>query len=198
VKQPGLRPFRPPAPGPAPISDEDLLNACAAGNSAALGQLFDRHNLAVYRFLARMLGASDADLDELVSETFIHVFRSARAFRGQAAVRTWISAIAANVGRHHVRSESRRRAFLGALRDRLPRQTDDANQVTERRDLLRRLGALLSALPHDLRVVYVMCDLEEIPGAEVAEALGVPDGTLWRRLHQARRALRAALDGDAG
>ena len=40
-----------------------------------------------------------------------------------------------------------------------------------------------------------MCDVEEIPGVEVAEVLGVPEGTLWRRLHQARRALRAALDG---
>ena len=192
-----MKPARPPLASVAdqPLGDVQLVRACAGGDTAALGQLFDRHNLAVYRFLSRLLGASSADLDELVSETFLNVFRSARSFRGQASVRTWINAIAANIGRHHVRSESRRRSFLTALRDCLPARTVDANQVHERRDLLRRLGNVVSALPHDLRVVYVMCDVEEVPGVEVAEVLGVPEGTLWRRLHQARRALRAALDG---
>jgi RNA polymerase sigma-70 factor (ECF subfamily) len=176
-------------------TDVQLVRACAAGDPAALGALFDRHHVAVFRFLSRLLAASSQDLDELVSETFIHVFRSARSFRGQAAVRTWINAIAANVGRHHVRKETRRRSFLAALRGCLPAPPADANQVNERRDLVRRVGQVLSSLPHDLRVVYVMCDVEEIPGVEVAEVLGVPEGTLWRRLHQARRALRAALDG---
>ena len=191
-----MKPARPtPIAGARPTSDLELVRACAAGDPASLGELFDRHHVAVYRFLSRLLGASTADIDELVSETFLHVFRSARTFRGQAAVRTWINAIAANVGRHHVRSESRRRSFLDALRGCLPGPGADVNQVHERRDLLRRLGHVVAALPHDLRVVYVMCDVEEIPGVEVAEVLGVPEGTLWRRLHQARRALRAALDG---
>jgi RNA polymerase sigma-70 factor (ECF subfamily) len=189
------RPTRASLAAEQPPTDVQLVRACAAGDAAALGELFDRHHVAVYRFLSRLLAASSQDLDELVSETFLHVFRSARTFRGHAAVRTWINAIAANVGRHHVRKEIRRHSFLTALRGCLPEPSTDANQVNERRDLLRRLSQVVAALPHDLRVVYVMCDLEEIPGVEVAEILGVPEGTLWRRLHQARRALRAALDG---
>jgi RNA polymerase sigma-70 factor (ECF subfamily) len=189
------RPTRASLTAEQPPTDLQLVRACASSDAAALGELFDRHHVAVYRFLSRLLGASTADVDELVSETFIHVFRSARTFRGQAAVRTWINAIAANVGRHHVRKEARRHSFLTALRGCLPASSPDANQVNERRDLLRRLGHIVATLPHDLRVVYVMCDVEEIPGVEVAEVLGVPEGTLWRRLHQARRALRAALDG---
>jgi RNA polymerase sigma-70 factor (ECF subfamily) len=43
-------------------------------------------------------------------------------------------------------------------------------------------------------VVYLMCDVEEIPGVEVARTLGLREGTLWRRLHDARRALRASLE----
>jgi len=180
-------------------SDEELVNACARGDRGALGELYDRHSVALYRFLSRLCGASSADLDELVSETFLHVFRSAARFRAQAAVRTWITGIAANVGRHHVRSESRRRAFLGNLRECQPAGDGeagaDAVRSVERRDLLRKLTALVTALPHDLRVVYVMCDVEELPGAEAARALGVPEGTVWRRLHQARRSLRTALGG---
>ncbi|MBK9031936.1 MAG: hypothetical protein IPL61_11520 [Myxococcales bacterium] len=40
-----------------------------------------------------------------------------------------------------------------------------------------------------------MCDLEQLPGVEVARALGIPEGTLWRRLHDARKAIRVAVEG---
>ena len=112
-----------------PPSDETLVAACAREESAALGALFDRHHGAVYRFFSRFAGVSEADLDELVSETFLNVYRSAGRFRGDAAVRTWITAIAANVARHHVRSESRRRAFLNQLRTRLQPPGVDAQRT---------------------------------------------------------------------
>jgi RNA polymerase sigma-70 factor, ECF subfamily len=179
-------------------SDEQLVSACACGDHAALGELFDRHSEPLYRFLARLSGAPGADLDELVSETFLHVFRGAPQFRGQSAVRTWITGIAVNVARHHTRRETRRRAFLGVWRERLTgtgvAAGGDAVRFVERRDLMRRLGALVAGLPYDLRVVYVMCDVEEMAGVEAARALGVAEGTVWRRLHEARRALRTALE----
>jgi RNA polymerase sigma factor (sigma-70 family) len=186
-----------PAHEAASITDDVLLARCATGHGAALGELFDRHNVLIYRFLTRMLGAGHPDLDELVNETFLNVHRSAAKFRGHSSVKTWITAIAANVARHHIRGESRRRAFLRVFQ--IQRQDDslDATHVSEQRDLVRRLGRLVAALPADLRVVFVMCDLEEIPGAEAARALSVPEGTLWRRLHEARKALRSSL-GEAG
>ena len=175
-------------------SDANLVAACARGDGSALGRLFDRHSGALYRFFSRLCGVDRADLDELVSETFLNVHRSAARFRGHASVRTWITAIGANVARHHVRSESRRRAFLTTLRGHLRGAAVDADRNAERRDLLRKLEAAVAALPHNLRVAFVMCDLEEIAGVEAARALGVPEGTLWRRLHDARRALRESLD----
>jgi RNA polymerase sigma-70 factor (ECF subfamily) len=177
-----------------PASDHDLLRACADGENRALGELFDRHNIAVYRFLSRMLGAGSADLDELVNETFLHVHRAARKFRGHASVKTFITAIAANVARHHIRGESRRRAFLRLWQGRQRDSGFDEGRAAEHRDLVRHLGRLLTALPYDLRVAFVMCDLEEITGADAARALGVPEGTLWRRLHEARKSLRESLD----
>lgn len=184
----------PSAPRPAAPSDELLLSACGAGDGDALGTLFDRHALAVYRFLARYTGGSSPDLDPLVNDTFLEVYRGASRFRGHAAGKTWIIAVAANIGRHHVRGESRRRAFLTALKSLPGERAVEADKAIERRDLVRRLGTLVNSLPHDLRVVYVMCDLEEMPGGEVARVLGVPQGTLWRRLHEARKALRSRLD----
>ena len=56
-------------------------------------------------------------------------------------------------------------------------------------------GYALSALPPILRETFVLCELEDVPGPEAARALGVREGTLWWRLHEARRRLRAAVDG---
>ena len=55
------------------------------------------------------------------------------------------------------------------------------------------VAAAIADLSHDLRVVFVLCDLEELPGSEVAAVLGIPEGTVYRRRHDARRALREAL-----
>jgi RNA polymerase sigma-70 factor, ECF subfamily len=186
---------RPPDPGSAERpTDHALLAACASGERDALAELFDRHGDAVHRFLERFTGLASADLDELVNATFLEVHRSARRFRGRAAVKTWIFAVAANVARHCLRSESRRRALLTELERTPPAAPVAPDRTAERRDLLRKLGQALELLPPHLRVVYLMCDVEEIPGVEVARTLGLRDGTLWRRLHDARRALRAALE----
>jgi RNA polymerase sigma factor (sigma-70 family) len=88
---------------------------CANGNPEALGELFDRHHLTVYRLVGRLCWSDCRDVDDLVQATFVEVQRAARGFRGGSAVKTWILGIAANVARHHVRSESRQRALLGEL-----------------------------------------------------------------------------------
>ena len=51
----------------------------------------------------------------------------------------------------------------------------------------------LDGLPHDLRVAYILCELEDTPGKDAALALGIPEGTLWRRLHEVRQILRRAM-----
>src|SRR3954454_20691012 len=107
------RPVSPGRGGPAPddVSDEALVAACAAGDLSALGTLFDRFAGPVFGFLGR-LRADPFDLEDLVQTTFLEVRRTARRYR--ASVKTWILAIAANVARHHVRSEVRRRALAAA------------------------------------------------------------------------------------
>ena len=71
------------------------------------------------------------------------------------------------------------------------------DEALQRAQALQRLAAAVEELPHDLRAAYVLCDLEELPGVEAARVLGVRAGTLWRRLHEARRALRDAIEEGA-
>lgn len=190
-----LIPIRRLAGAPREMSDQALVAACAVGDAPALGALFDRHHMAVYRFLARVTRGADDQLDDLVQSTFIEVWRSSPRYRGKGSALSWIFGIAANISRHHVRGEVRRRVVLERVASCPhpgPARPDD---IATRRELIDRLHEALQHLPHDLRVAFVMCELEGTSGVDAARALGVRKGTMWRRLHEARKALRKALEG---
>lgn len=178
------------------LGDEALIAACAVGDAGALGALFDRHHEALGRFLSR-LSRDPSELDDLVQQTFVEVWRSAARFRGGAQVRTWMFGIAVNLVRHRARSEGRRKAALADLASTAPAPSRGPDDAAMRRQLVARMQAAVAALPDDLREVFVLCEIEEVPGVEAAKVLGLREGTVWRRLHDARKALRAALDGGA-
>jgi RNA polymerase sigma-70 factor (ECF subfamily) len=176
------------------MSDEALLAACAVGDMSALGLLFDRHHATVRRFLDSFLSGYRKDLDDVVQATFLEVFRSSSKFHRKSQVKTWIMGIAVNVARHHTRHETRRSRWALAF-SREPESTPERpDEIAERNDNIRQLREALGKLSDDHRVLLVMCDIEGMRGADVAEALELPEGTVWRRLHDARKSLRAALE----
>jgi RNA polymerase sigma-70 factor (ECF subfamily) len=178
-------------------TDQELVTAIGRGDAAALATLFARYRPVVHRFLGRLGGGDDRERDDLLQATFIEVQRSAARFAGRSSVRTWILGVAANVMRHHVRSSVRRRQLHQAAAEAGPATPSSVapDQLFERRELLARLSAAVAQLPSGLREPFVMCELEEVPGPEVARVLDLREGTLWRRLHEARRRLRTALAG---
>jgi len=179
------------------MSDEALLAACATGDAAALGALFDRFCDSVYRFAARLQLTDDLARDDLVQATFLEVCRTAGAFRGTSSVKTWILGIAANVARHTLRGERRRRVHQARYLERLTAPPVQVDVQVDRRLLLERIARALGGLTRDQQIAFILCDLEQLPGVEVARVLAIPEGTLWRRLHHARRAMRAALEAHA-
>ncbi|HET7502794.1 MAG TPA: RNA polymerase sigma factor [Kofleriaceae bacterium] len=176
------------------MSDEALLAACGTGDAPALGALFDRFHAAVYRFAARLPMTDDLARDDLVQATFLEVRRAARSFRGTSSVKTWILGIAANVARHTLRAERRRRVHQARYLERMTAAPEQLDTQVERRKLLARVAEALAQLPRDQQVAFILCDLEQLPGVEVARVLEVPEGTLWRRLHTARKAMREAVE----
>jgi RNA polymerase sigma-70 factor (ECF subfamily) len=175
-------------------SDESLVAACTTGDGGALAELFRRHGDRVYRVLARLPGVARKDVDDLVQATFIEVYRSAPTFAARAAVATWIMSIAVNVMRHHVRGEVRRRALAAAADAADVRVASRPDEDASRHQLLTRLERALAELPPDLHLAFSMCELEGMKGLEVARILGMREGTLWRKLHEARHRLRDALE----
>ena len=181
-------------------SDEELVLACAANDGRALEELFHRHGAQVQRVLARLGQIDRGDLEDVLQSTFFEVYRSAKRFGGRSAVSTWILGIAMNVSRHLRRGESRRRSAMAAVARVTPAMNNRRpDESASHRESIERMQSAFEALPHDFRVVFVLCDLEGLKGVEVARTLGVPEGTVWRRLHEARMRLRAQLnDGEDG
>jgi RNA polymerase sigma-70 factor (ECF subfamily) len=189
-----LLPFRRPS-SLRQLPDDALLAALATGDNAALEELFQRLGDTVHRILSRLRTIDRRDLDDVVQTTFIEVQRSAARYDGRASVGTWVIGIAMNVARHHARGEVRRRAAVSAIAampvTAVPALPDDE---AAHRQLLARLAAAFDDLPHDLRVAFTLCDLEGMRGVEVARILDIPEGTVWRRLHDARSRLRDRID----
>ncbi len=171
------------------LTDEGLAAACATGDRAARSLLFERHVDAVHRFVARMRASDPDEVDDLVQGTFVAAFQAAGRFRGQQ-LRSWLYGIAANLVRGYARKEIRRKRALSALADPETAAHGPANLDAA------RLPAAIAGLPHDLRAAILLIDVEGERGRDAAAALGIPEGTLWRRVFFARKALRAAVVGE--
>jgi RNA polymerase sigma-70 factor (ECF subfamily) len=180
----------------APHEDTALIAACAKGDPNALGALFDRHDQAVRRFLARICQVVPADLDDLVHATFVEVYRSAPGFRGRASAKTWIFGVAVNVARHHARGEARRRRFLTALAGTRPTAVQPSD-AAEHHHALGRMAEAIGELPYARRAAFVLCEIEGLTAAEAASVLDVRPGTIGRWLHEARKTLREAIGWSA-
>ena len=178
------------------LSDEALLAACGTGDANALAGLYDRYSADVCRFLSRLGHVDTADIEDLLQEVFIAAFRAAHRYRGDACVRSWFFGVAANIARCQARAGKRRRLFHElAILQPVTDTTASPDIEAMNRELVARLEKALPELSHALQVAFIMVDIEGIPGVETAKALGIPVGTLYRRVHEARRALREALDG---
>jgi RNA polymerase sigma-70 factor (ECF subfamily) len=184
-----LIPLRADAARVEDLGDDALIAACATGDRAARALLFERFVGAVHRFVARMRGSDPDAIEDLVQATFMTAYAAADRYRGGNA-RGWLLGIAANHTRMYARGEIRRKRALGVVAD-APRAHVEPKDLA----LLAKLPAAIANLPHELRVVIVLVDLEGERGNDAATVLGIPPGTLWRRLFHARRALRAALEG---
>jgi len=177
------------------LSDEALVSATAAGDPAALGALFDRFAGDVHRFVARIAAPYAADVDDLVQATFLEAYRCSARFTRRSSVKTWLMGIAINIVRHHRRSEGRRGRTLERFTSVESVATPRPDALAERARQVALVARALDELAEPLRVAYVLCVIEEMSARDAAAAIGTSEGTVWRRVHEARAALRAELDG---
>lgn len=190
-----LIPIRKPKPLELSLSDAALVAACGAGDPDALGVLYDRYARDVCRFISRLTYVEADEAEDLMQEAFLAAFRSARRFGGKSSVKTWIFGIAANLAKSRARSGRRGRLARSEIALRIVETPSSPDDEVIARDAMTRLQRGLMQLTHDLRVAFVLCHVEQVPGPEAAKTLGIPLGTLYRRLHEARSKLIDCMDG---
>jgi RNA polymerase sigma-70 factor (ECF subfamily) len=180
------------------VSDATLVDRVALEDMAALRQLYTRHARTVYVMAAHAVGPTAAE--EVVQDVFVTLWRRAGRFDpARGSLSAWLMAIA----RHRVLDElaSRRRGaeavaniehLLAAAADRAPQPEDHAER-RERGEAVRRA---LHTLPAEQRQVLVLAYFGGLSQAEMARRLGVPLGTVKKRVRLGLRKLRASLVGE--
>lgn len=189
-----LLPFRRVSGTIEELSDRALVSAVAEGDQAALGALYDRFHRDVYRFVGHLVRRDKSVVDDLHQMTFLEAYRSASRFRGGSSVKTWLFGIAANLARHHFRGEHRGHTAMSSLASIAPDAPVSPSEQLLAEQRRRWLAAAIDQLTPALREAYVLCAVEEVPGKEAAQILGISEASLWRRLTDARHALRVVLE----
>jgi RNA polymerase sigma factor (sigma-70 family) len=175
------------------VADSVLVAAVAKGNLEALGQLFERHEPVLRRYLGR-LGIAPPDADDLLQATFLEIVRASARFDPLGDTRNWLFGIATLMVRRHRRSVTRRAARILAW-GRLRREESAPSpfEAYEGAEALRRFGRAFQRLSAKKREVFVLVTLEGLSGEDAAAVLQVPVNTVWTRLHHARHELMAAV-----
>lgn len=172
-----------------PTTDRLLAERIVRGqDESAFRELYRRHTPRLYQFVLRVMGGDELEAEDVVQDTWIRATRSLRDFRWESRFGTWITGIGLNLCRNRLRTSGRwtelSSAPPGAAR---PRPGED------RIDLERAIAML----PPGCRTVLVLHDIEGYKHSEIAERLGVTEGTSKSQLFSARRTLRRLLEPPA-
>jgi RNA polymerase sigma-70 factor, ECF subfamily len=178
-------------------ADADLIARAAAGDAAAFQALVERHRSMVYR-VAYQFAGNHHDAEDIAQEVFIKVYRSLDRFRQDAQLSSWMYRIVMNACIDHRRRHAPAHAApFGEEAERRMLNTPEESPGPEDHAYAGELGQLLEAeiarLPHGQRIVFVMRHHQGLKLCEIAEALGLAEGTVKRQLHSAVHRLRAAL-----
>ena len=180
------------------IDERLLVQRAAAGDESAFRVLVRAHEACVASVVTAMVGAGD-DADDVGQETFVRLLRALPRFRGDASVRTYVTRIAMNASLDLLARRRRRSRWLritGRADDMVTQIADPAMNQTidsERREQLTAVHRAVQTLDDKHRAVVVLRILEEKSTREVADLLGVPEGTVMSRLTRALAKLKLAL-----
>jgi len=171
-------------------TDTELATAAARGDGDAFGTLVERYGLAARRVARAVLGPGD-DADDAAQDGFIAAWRAIERFDATRPFRPWLMRIVTNAALDLVRRRKVRRAV--AISETVELRQISADRRAEDAIFRERFAVALNALPERQRVAVVLFDAEGYGHAEIAEVLGVPEGTVRSYVFHARRALRQAL-----
>jgi RNA polymerase sigma-70 factor (ECF subfamily) len=190
------------------MSDDELLERFASGESAAFAVLLGRYQVPIYNFIARSVRDTEAAAD-LLQEVFTRVIQHSAEFNRSSKFSTWLYAIARNICIDHMRRMSHRRhasldaagpnglgtegSSAGPWVERVAVEQPGVDSSAAAGRLRSRIVQAIETLPQEQREVFLMRQIQQLPFAEIAAVVGVSENTVKSRMRYALERLQEAL-----
>jgi RNA polymerase sigma-70 factor (ECF subfamily) len=174
----------------AAMSEADLVREAQSGSAEAFERLYRKHGRRVYAVCLRMVSDPDR-AEELMQDAFVRAWNAIDSFQHKSAFGTWLHRLSINVVLSDMRTEKRR-----SSRELLPGELDEFQQEARGAmpDTRVDLERAIATLPSGAKEVLILHDIEGYRYREIADLIGVAEGTVKSQLSRARRLVREALE----
>jgi len=182
------------------LADADLVRRIAAGDSLALGELYDRF-CGLLLTLSRRVLHDTGDAEEVLQEVFVQVWKQAGRYdTRRSSVSTWLVLITRSRSIDRLRSRQVKDRTLTSLKQEKPRDhtSPEGQQAVLMQQRRKRLGEELGVLPAEQRQVLELAFFQGMTQSEIANSTGIPLGTVKTRTLLAMRKMRKALESEIG
>ena len=177
-------------------SDDDLVRRILSGDKTLYAALMRRYNQRLYR-VVRAIIRQDHEAEDVVQYAYVTAYAKLSQFRGEASFGTWLTRIAINEAFARIRKAKRQSAHLELVESggesSMDKQDRDPEAEAQRREMRALLESKIDELPENLRIVFMMRDVQELNTAETAASLGLSEEAVRVRLHRARSLMRERL-----
>lgn len=182
------------------MEDREVIEQVLGGDNDAFGLLVEKYQTKVYNLALRMCGNED-DAFDLSQESFLRAWRSLGSFQFEASFSTWLFRLSSNICLDFLRAKKRRATVSLTMVSDEDEETQldlpDAGPTPEEAALAaddrRLLAEALNSLPADFRQIITLRAIDDLSYTQIAEILGIQEGTVKSRLSRARTALRNKL-----
>lgn len=189
------------SPSPHRDLDQALVERAQAGDQKAFGLLVDKYQRKLGRLLSRMV-RDQAEVEDVVQESFIKAYRALPNFRGDSAFYTWLYRIGINTAKNYLVSMGRRPQVLNDVEledaenfedgDELrTMETPESEMMTK--EIARTVNDTVEGLPEELRTAITLREMEGLSYEEIATIMGCPIGTVRSRIFRARETIAEKL-----
>jgi RNA polymerase sigma-70 factor (ECF subfamily) len=172
-----------------PATPDSLIEQCLAGDQVAWEQIVRQNWRKVFNVAYKFVGKHD-EAEDLTQDIFLKIFKALKTFDRRANFQTWIISISRNLCIDHYRSVRKERQTIARdvdTSDLQPATTERGPYaVAEHQALKAQLRQALETLPLTLRTAVVLRDLQELSYQEIADRLGLPEGTVKSRINRGR------------
>ena len=203
------RPFAAATPAPdvpvADMTDEQLFQRYTDGDAEVFRVLVERYEPRIQGFLRKRLNDEERVMD-LTQDTFLRIHRARDSYDPSRKFSTWIHTIANNLLKNEFRNRSRRRettfsdlrpdnsaSGMASRPVEFEARGADPEQLTYHGELRQAIDTAIARMDDHHRIPFVMREVEDLSYEEIAEAIGIPVGTVKSRLNRARNAFRGLL-----